>query len=53
MAAEFNLIFQFVKANDKKFLARWDSYSDNAVSSRSVARRTSPSVEVGKEYGDM
>jgi hypothetical protein len=53
MAEEFSLISPFVKANDKKFLARGDSYSDNAGCSRSIARRTSPSVEVGKEYGDM
>ena len=53
MAAEFNLIFQFVKANNKKFLARGDAYSDNAGCSGSVARRMSPSGGVGKEYGDM
>ena len=53
MAAAFSLTSPFVKANHKKFLARWEVYSDNAGCSRSVARRISPSVEVGKEYVDM
>jgi hypothetical protein len=53
MATGFSHISPFVKANDKKSLARWDLWSDNAGCSRFVARRTLPSVGVGKECGHV